>query len=168
MTATALATSGLLFVLLLNAMPVAFAMLVAGSVGLYLVGGIFPLVGVLKSGPYEHVASFTLSTLPMFVLVGAIFDRSGVAGQHSAGPQLAAMHRVRFHQRAGDPRPGGGEAQRQRRAHGDAAQHRRLGVIEGTAIGAADGRAGRRDDDGVTWRDRGHGARRRATGRTGD
>jgi C4-dicarboxylate transporter, DctM subunit len=70
LTATALAASGLLFVLLLNAMPVAFAMLVAGSVGLYMVGGIFPLVGVLKSGPYEHVASFTLSTLPMFVLVG--------------------------------------------------------------------------------------------------
>lgn len=59
----------LLFALLINGMPVAFAMLGAGAAGLYLTGGYYPVVGVLKTGPYEHVASYTLSTLPMFVLM---------------------------------------------------------------------------------------------------
>ena len=55
----------LLLALLFLAVPVSFAMLISGIVGLYAVGGYFPVVGVLKSGPYEHVASYTLTTLPM-------------------------------------------------------------------------------------------------------
>ncbi|TDK48127.1 TRAP transporter large permease [Antarcticimicrobium luteum] len=58
-----------LFALLLNGAPVAFAMLIAGAAGLYLTGGYYPLVGILKTGPYEHVASYTLTTLPMFILM---------------------------------------------------------------------------------------------------
>jgi tripartite ATP-independent transporter DctM subunit len=71
MTAVALGGIALLFLLLASGMPVAFALLVAGGVGMYFAGGVFALIGVLKSGPYEVVASYTLSTLPMFVLVGS-------------------------------------------------------------------------------------------------
>jgi tripartite ATP-independent transporter DctM subunit len=45
-------------------------MLVSGAIGVYLLNGWEPLVGILTSGPYEHVASFTLSAVPMFVLLG--------------------------------------------------------------------------------------------------
>lgn len=69
MTATVVAIVALLFLLLLNGAPVAFAMLISGAIGLWFVGGYYPLVGILKSAPYEHVASYTLTTLPMFVLM---------------------------------------------------------------------------------------------------
>ncbi|SMF57089.1 TRAP transporter, DctM subunit [Tistlia consotensis] len=69
---------GLLFLLLFLAVPVAFAMLIAGIVGLYLAGGAYPVIGVLKSGPYEHVASYTLSTLPMFVLMAELMSASNI------------------------------------------------------------------------------------------
>jgi tripartite ATP-independent transporter DctM subunit len=69
MITTVIAILVLLFALLINGMPVAFAMLVSGAAGLYFTGGYYPLVGVLKTAPYEHVASYTLSTLPMFVLM---------------------------------------------------------------------------------------------------
>ncbi|WP_370302262.1 TRAP transporter large permease [Pseudooceanicola sp.] len=59
----------LLFVLLLNAMPVAFALILSGAVGVYLVAGIQPMAGLLQNAPYEHVASYTLSTIPMFILM---------------------------------------------------------------------------------------------------
>lgn len=70
----------LLFALLFLAVPVSFAMLIAGIVGLYAAGGVFPVVGVLKSGPYEHVASYTLTTLPMFVLMAELMGASRVTG----------------------------------------------------------------------------------------
>lgn len=70
----------LLLALLFLAVPVSFAMLIAGIVGLYAVGGYFPVVGVLKSGPYDHVASYTLTTLPMFVLMAEMMSASRVTG----------------------------------------------------------------------------------------
>lgn len=70
----------LLLALLFLAVPVSFAMLISGIVGLYAVGGYFPVVGVLKSGPYEHVASYTLTTLPMFVLMAELMGASRVTG----------------------------------------------------------------------------------------
>ena len=69
MIVEALAGIALLFALLLFGLPVAFALLAAGSAGIWLAIGTPPLMGVLKSAPYEHVASYTLSTLPMFILM---------------------------------------------------------------------------------------------------
>lgn len=69
MNFTIIAVLGLLFFLLLNGMPVAFAMLIAGAVGIYFTAGFDTMMGVLGTAPYEHVASFTLSALPMFVLM---------------------------------------------------------------------------------------------------
>lgn len=66
----AMGITALLFFLLFNGMPVAFAMLTAGAIGIYLINGWEPMVGILTSGPYDHVASFTLSAVPMFVLLG--------------------------------------------------------------------------------------------------
>lgn len=69
MTTIALAVTGLLFFLLLNSMPVSFAMLIAGGVGIYFASGPETMMGVLGTAPYEQVASYTLSTLAMFVLM---------------------------------------------------------------------------------------------------
>jgi hypothetical protein len=59
----------LLFLLLLNSMPVGFALLVSGSAGLLAIAGLHTTLGVLKSSPYEQAASFSLSTIPMFILM---------------------------------------------------------------------------------------------------
>lgn len=61
--------SVVLVVLLVLGMPIAFALLVSGMLGIYFTVGLVPLAGVLTLGPYESVASFTLTTLPMFVLM---------------------------------------------------------------------------------------------------
>ena len=62
--------TALLFLMLVNGAPVAFAMLSAGVIGIWLTAGSFAAEGVLTSAPYESVASYTLSTLPMFILMG--------------------------------------------------------------------------------------------------
>lgn len=69
MIVEALAGIALLFALLLFGLPVAFSLLAAGTAGIWMAVGTAPLLGVLKSAPYEHVASYTLSTLPMFILM---------------------------------------------------------------------------------------------------
>lgn len=60
---------GLLLLLLLLRVPVAFALLISGAAGILVLDGPAGLAGVLAITPYEHVASYTISTLPMFVLM---------------------------------------------------------------------------------------------------
>lgn len=60
---------GLLIVLLLLGVPVAFSMLIAGVAGIWLAVGTGPIAGVLAHAPYEHVASYTLSSVPLFILM---------------------------------------------------------------------------------------------------
>ena len=96
MTLVAIGIVILLFLLLINGMPVAFALLVSGAAGLYFTGGYYPLTGVLKTGPYEHVASYTLSTLPMFVLMAEFLT----VGRFTRD-LFAASHRWLGHVRGG-------------------------------------------------------------------
>ena len=65
-----LVITALLFLLLANGSPVAFAMLFSGFVGIIWVLGEAPALGVLSNAPYSSVSSYTLSTLPMFILMG--------------------------------------------------------------------------------------------------
>jgi C4-dicarboxylate transporter DctM subunit len=95
-TTVAVSVTLLLFVLLLAGMPVAFTMLVTGAIGLYLTGGIYPLIGVLKTAPYEHVTSYTLSTLPMFVLMAEFLT----AGRFTRD-LFSASHKWLGHMRGG-------------------------------------------------------------------
>ncbi len=69
MIADAGLTFGLLLLLLLLGVPVAFSMLIAGVAGIWLAVGPGPIAGVLAHSPYEHVASYTLSSVPLFILM---------------------------------------------------------------------------------------------------
>ena len=64
-----LAGVALLFILLFLRVPVAFALLLAGAVGIVSLDGTSGLFAALTITPYENVASYTISTLPMFVLM---------------------------------------------------------------------------------------------------
>ncbi len=96
MTVSALAVVAVLFLLLVNGMPVGFALLVAGGVGLLAVGGPPTALGVLRSSPYEHAASFALSTIPMFILMAEFLTAGRVTRE-----LFVACHRWMGHVRGG-------------------------------------------------------------------
>ena len=69
----------LLFGLLAVGLPVGFALLLAGSAGLWLIGGSAMLLGILKTAPASSVASYELITVPMFILMAELIVMSGIA-----------------------------------------------------------------------------------------
>lgn len=70
-----------MFVLLACGMPVAFALGVAGAVGLYLFGGMPMVLGILDTTPLSSTASYELITVPMFLLMAEFVILSGVADE---------------------------------------------------------------------------------------
>jgi len=71
--------SCLLLLLLAIGTPVGFAMLLAGTAGLYWIGGIDFVTGILKTTPLSTLRSFELVTVPMFLLMAEFVLVSGVA-----------------------------------------------------------------------------------------
>ena len=67
-----------LLFLLFFGMPVAFALGVAGMVGLFLVGGADMVIGILRTTPLSTTSSYELVTIPMFMLMVSR-QRSGLA-----------------------------------------------------------------------------------------
>lgn len=63
------AVSGLLLVLILGGMPIAFATAFAGALGIWLLAGWDAVYGVLKTTPYRTSSEYLLSTVPMFILM---------------------------------------------------------------------------------------------------
>lgn len=70
---------GLLFFLLLIGLPVALALGLAGSVGLYLVGGAQVVIGILGTTPLASVQSYEFAAIPMFILMANFIICSGVS-----------------------------------------------------------------------------------------
>ncbi len=75
------ALEGFAALLLLIALrcPIALAMLIVGSVGYAEIAGWPILLNYLKGTPYHLFANYTLSVIPLFVLMGAIAERAGLA-----------------------------------------------------------------------------------------
>jgi tripartite ATP-independent transporter DctM subunit len=71
---------GLLILLVLLALqvPVAIAMIIVAFGGVWMMFGIGPAVGVLANTPYDFVASWTLSAVPMFLLMGFVAYHAGL------------------------------------------------------------------------------------------
>ncbi len=68
-----------LFVLILLRVPIAFALLGAGAVGLLMQEGPQVAMSVISNQPYGSVASFTLIVVPLFIAVGVFAKQAGVA-----------------------------------------------------------------------------------------
>jgi C4-dicarboxylate transporter DctM subunit len=68
-----------LFALIMVRMPVALAMLAVGSVGYAYFVGLDTFLKFLNATPYYLFANYTLSVIPLFVLMGAFAERSGLA-----------------------------------------------------------------------------------------
>jgi len=65
--------------LLAAGVPVAFGLLIAGSVGLLLQGGPDLLLGILGTGPTSALNSYELITIPMFLLMAEFMVTSGIS-----------------------------------------------------------------------------------------
>src|SRR3546814_5076894 len=69
----------LLFALLALGVPVAFSLAIVGTLGLYLLGGMPLVVGILETTPLSSAESYELITVPMFLLMAEFVILSGVA-----------------------------------------------------------------------------------------
>jgi tripartite ATP-independent transporter DctM subunit len=59
--------------------PVGLAMLLAGAIGYEHIVGLGPLLNYLKTTPFHLFSNYTLSVIPLFILMGAIAERGGLA-----------------------------------------------------------------------------------------
>jgi tripartite ATP-independent transporter DctM subunit len=59
--------------------PIAYAMILVGGVGIALVNGIAPVFNQLKTLAYGQFSVYDLSVVPMFVLMGALASRAGLS-----------------------------------------------------------------------------------------
>ncbi|MBS7788472.1 TRAP transporter large permease [Roseococcus sp. SDR] len=70
--------AGLMALIILRA-PIALAMLIAGAAGYVHVLDQAALFNYLKTTPYHLFANYTLSVIPLFILMGALAERGGLA-----------------------------------------------------------------------------------------
>jgi C4-dicarboxylate transporter DctM subunit len=69
----------LMFLLIMARMPVALSMLAVGSLGYVYFVGVANFLNFLNATPYYVFANYSLSVIPLFVLMGAFAERSGLA-----------------------------------------------------------------------------------------
>ncbi|HEY5622778.1 MAG TPA: TRAP transporter large permease [Gammaproteobacteria bacterium] len=78
--AVGIAGIGLLLILLIIGVPIAFSMAFTGAVGLWLIEGAGPTLAHAALIPWEHGRDFIFVTVPLFVLMGQLFYHAGLAG----------------------------------------------------------------------------------------
>ncbi|MFN3147521.1 MAG: TRAP transporter large permease [Paracoccaceae bacterium] len=76
--ATGFVAIAVLLGLLVLRVPIAYAMILVSFGGVVSMVGLGPAVGLLASGPYDFVASWTLSAVPMFLLMGFVCYHTGM------------------------------------------------------------------------------------------
>jgi len=59
-------------------MPVGFALGVSGLIGLYAQGGIDAVLSIMYTVPYRTAANYTLTTVPMFILMAQFIAGGGI------------------------------------------------------------------------------------------
>lgn len=69
----------LMLVMLFVGMPIGFTLIVSGSIGIFMVGGFDTFTGLLSSTAYRSVNSFTLTTIPLFILMANFISKSNIA-----------------------------------------------------------------------------------------
>jgi tripartite ATP-independent transporter DctM subunit len=84
--------AGVLALLVLR-VPVAVAMLAMGAVGYVAILGLSPLLNTLKSLTFTRFSSYTLSIIPLFLLMGEFATRSGMSRSLYAAARAWLGHR---------------------------------------------------------------------------
>ena len=70
---------GVMLMLIGARMPVGLSMLVVGSIGYVYLSSWPAFFAFMKTNPYYQFANYTLSVIPLFILMGALAERSGIS-----------------------------------------------------------------------------------------
>ena len=73
-----LSFAAVLILMVLN-VPIGVAMLVVGFTGFAMISGFDPAIFVLGTAPFDAVSKYTLSVLPLFVLMGNLANSSNLS-----------------------------------------------------------------------------------------
>lgn len=81
MTGTTAAIAGFAIMLLLMAarMPIGLSLLFVGGAGYAWLGGWPTFLNYIKATPYHDFSNYTLSVIPLFILMGALAEKSGLS-----------------------------------------------------------------------------------------
>ena len=90
---------GVMLLLIALRMPVGLSMLVVGSVGYIHLSSWQAFFAYMKINPYYQFANYTLSVIPLFILMGAFAEQSGMARDLFSAPRTPCRAHAR---RAGD------------------------------------------------------------------
>src|SRR5690625_4857625 len=71
----------LLFVLMFLRLPIAFAMFIIGFVGLIVTASLKAATNVLSADLWDQFSSYSLSVIPLYILMGEIVYRSGITSK---------------------------------------------------------------------------------------
>ena len=83
----------LLLALMALRMPIGLAMFGVGAVGYVLLSDAGTLLSWLKSTPYYLFSNYTLSVIPLFILMGALAERTGLSRALFAAADALVGHR---------------------------------------------------------------------------
>ncbi len=78
-TMVALMGFGVMLVLIALRAPIGFAMLLVGAAGYVHLSSGQAFFGYMKTNSYHQFANYTLSVIPLFILMGALAERAGIA-----------------------------------------------------------------------------------------
>ncbi|MGH6781967.1 MAG: TRAP transporter large permease subunit, partial [Sphingomonadaceae bacterium] len=95
MSGLTLAITGFVVLLALMALrlPIGLAMMLVGGLGYIQLNGLEPFLNYIKTTPYQIFANYTLSVIPLFVLMGAFAERSGLASDLFKAASAFVGHR---------------------------------------------------------------------------
>ena len=82
-----------LFVLIALRMPVGLAMFVCGTGGYVMIVGWAPFLAYIKTTPYFLFSNYTLSVIPLFILMGAFAERIGLSQALFTAANVFVGHR---------------------------------------------------------------------------
>ncbi|MFU8945491.1 TRAP transporter large permease [Mycetocola zhadangensis] len=68
----------LMLVLMFMKLPIAFSLIIPGVVGLFSLSGFRAMENIMTGTPFSATASWSLSVLPMFILMGMLLASSGI------------------------------------------------------------------------------------------
>lgn len=69
----------LLFILIMLGCPIGLAMVIVGAGGFAAIIGIEPAINILETGAFETASNYSLTLIPLFLLMGNLISQSGLS-----------------------------------------------------------------------------------------
>ena len=90
---SALIGFGVLFTLLFIGVPIGYSMGLVGFAGFALTVGTAPAASMVAQIAFDYSATYAFSVLPLFIMMGSLFARAGMADELYAASYAFLGHR---------------------------------------------------------------------------